>query len=318
MTMQFRKIAEQAAADGQISPAEILQLRRESWSDGVILADEAEALFAINDQLSGRNAEWAGAFVEAMVEHLISGGSPRGYVTQDQADWLVARIDRDGRIESLTELELLARLFERASWVPDSLKAYANHQIEQAVLTGSGPTRDGGQLDAGCITEAECRLLRRFIFAQGGDRPAAVSQGEAELLFRIKDATLGASNAPEWPLLFVQGVGNYLQGWSGGQTVTPDRARQLEQFMNAATPRVGRFFSRMATGGFGTAIDKVMGFGRKDTAERDFAGEARQAEQVTAIENAWLQSRFDVDGKMDELEHALLVFLADEPLGRRI
>ena len=124
MTMQFRKIAEQAAADGQISPAEILQLRRESWSDGVILADEAEALFAINDQLSGRNAEWAGAFVEAMVEHLISGGSPRGYVTQDQADWLVARIDRDGRIESLTELELLARLFERASWVPDSLKAY--------------------------------------------------------------------------------------------------------------------------------------------------------------------------------------------------
>jgi len=316
MSMQFRKIAEQAAADGLITSEEILQLRREGWSDGVIRMDEAEALFVINDQLCGHTPDWTDAFVEAIVEYLMAGGSPRGYVSQGQADWLIARIDHDGRLDSMTELEMLAKLFERATMVPDSLKAYAVHQIELAVLTGSGPTRDGGRLDPGSISEAECRLLRRFIFSQAGDRPAAVSQSEAELLFRIKDATLGAANAPEWPLLFVQGVGNYLQGWTPARTMTADRAQQLEEFMNDATPSVGRFFGRMVSSGNGNAIDRVLSFGRKGVAQRDMIGEAAKEEAVTADENAWLQSQFDADGKMDELEHSLLVFLADEPVGR--
>ena len=34
------------------------------------------------------------------------------------------------------------------------------------------------------------------------------------MLFRIKAATRGASNAPAWTQLFVQGVGNYLQGFA--------------------------------------------------------------------------------------------------------
>ena len=175
----FRELAEQAMADGSVSPEELLGLRREAWSNGIITQDEAEALFALNDGLTTRSAEWVDAFVEALTEHMIAGGNPRGYIGQAQADWLVTQIDRDGRIESLAELELIARLFEKANGAPDSLRAYALHQIEQAVLTGVGPTRDGGALEAGNVTEAECRLLRRFIFSQGGERPGAVCQSEA-------------------------------------------------------------------------------------------------------------------------------------------
>ena len=36
MTYQFRALAEQAQADGQISAEEILQLRRDGWADGRI------------------------------------------------------------------------------------------------------------------------------------------------------------------------------------------------------------------------------------------------------------------------------------------
>jgi hypothetical protein len=65
------------------------------------------------------------------------------------------------------------------------------------------------------------------IFASGGDRPAAVSQREAEMLFRLKDATLGADNAAEWQRLFVQGVGNYLQGWQGAKGLTREFVDEL-------------------------------------------------------------------------------------------
>ncbi len=314
MSLHFRELAEQAISDGGISPQELLGLRREGWGDGAIAPDEAEALFVVNNHLKVPSPEWTDAFVEALTEHLIAGGNPRGYLSQNQADWLVSQIDADGKVESMAELELLAHLFERAASVPESLKNYALHQIEQAVLTGTGPTRDGGNLAAGSVSEAECRLLRRFIFSSGGDRPGSVSQGEAEMLFRIKDATLGASNAKQWPLLFVQGVGNYLQGCSSRYAVDSSQAQQLEAFMNNATPSVGRFMGRVATSAIGGGFAKVLGFGRKGTTAPSIIDQAAEAEAVTQVENAWLQAKFNGDGKMDELEHALVVLLQDEPV----
>src|SRR6187200_2979637 len=212
MTMHFAEIARQAAAGGTITAEEILALRRAGWSDGTMSPHEAEALFALNDALAEPGAEWSDFFVEAIGEFVINGTAPRGYVSEDNAAWLIARIDRDGALQGMTELELLVRVLERGTNAPDRLKVYVLDQLERAVLTGSGPTRRGGGLDAGCVSEAEATILRRVLFAPAGDGPAAVSCAEAEMLFRLKDATLDAANDPEWKRMFVQGVANYLQG----------------------------------------------------------------------------------------------------------
>ena len=189
-------------------------------------AVQNHAIFALNDRLSTPSREWIEFFVEAIGAMLIEQSNPRGYVSPEAADWLIARIEADGQPASAAELELLVHLAERASAEPTRLKAFALAQLEAAVLTGSGPTRDGERLDPGCINAAEAKLLRRLIFASGGDGPACVSKGEAELLFRLKDATLNAANAPEWQQLFVQGVGNYLQGMAGAEA--PSAAREAE------------------------------------------------------------------------------------------
>lgn len=321
MTYQFRALAEQAQADGQISAEEILQLRRDGWADGRIEPAEAEAIFVLNDHLAERTPAWAEFFVEAIVQFVLAGGNPRGFISEDQADWLIARLDRDGRVESLAELELLATLFDKAEAVPARLKAYALAQIEQAVLTGEGPTRDGGQLGSApqgggaSITPAECRLLRRFIFAFAGDGPGGVSRAEAEMLFRIKDATLGASNAPDWPDLFVRGVANHLMAHNRFSQVTADRARSLDQFMNDSSPRLGAFFRRMGSsdlgGNFRDAAAGVLGFGRKGTA-RDLAGEVAADQRITESEDAWLQQQVDANAQLDVLDQALLKFIAEE------
>jgi hypothetical protein len=252
--MQFRALADQAAADGAITADEILSLRRAAWPDG--------------------------------------------------------RIDHDGRLDSMAELELLVRVLEKAANAPEALKTYAQVQIERAVVFGTGPTRDGGTLDAGCISTNECKLLRRLIFAAGGDGPANVSRAEAEMLFRIKDATLDADNAPDWERLFVQGVGNHLQAWHGKGQLSRERAAELEIFMNDRTSHLGHFFSRMGqvgTGALGSTTRTLLG--RKLASGAGHDAEIKEAEAVTDGETLWLSARIDADGKLDPLEKALLEFL---------
>lgn len=312
MTINFPELARQAAADGAITAEEVLALRRAAWPDGRIDQTEAEAILAINDVVAGKSAEWTDFLVEAVGEFVLNGTEPKGYVADETADWLIARLDQDGRLDSVAELELLVRVLEKALGTPDRLKDYALAQIERAVLTGEGPTRDGGTLSAGSITEAECKLLRRVIFASGGDRPSAVSQREAEMLFRLKDASLGAPNAAEWQRLFVQGVGNYLQGWTGGRPLSRDRAAQLESFMNDHSHGLGSFFGRMSQVGardIASAARDVLG-GNKPVA-RDYAGEADSEAALTSPEKAWLDGRIEADGRTDPLEEALIAFLAE-------
>ncbi len=310
MTINFPELARQAAADGAITPEEVLALRRAAWPDGRIDQTEAEAILAINEVVSAKSPEWIDFLVEAVGDYVLNGTEPKGYVADATADWLIAKLDRDGRLDSEAELELLVRVLEKALGTPDRLKDYALAQIECAVLSGEGPTRDGGHLSAGSITEAECKLLRRVIFASGGDRPAAVSQREAEMLFRLKDASLGADNAPEWQRLFVQGVGNYLQAWTGGHAITRERAAELESFMNQTSGGLGGFFSRMSRVGAGdlrAAARDLLG----GAPARGHADEADAEAALTTPEQSWLDAEIAADGQIDPLEEALLAFLAE-------
>ena len=309
MTMHFSAIASQAAADGVITPQEILALRREGWGDGQITHEEAEAIFVLDGALTERPAEWCDFLVEAIGEYVLNAWGPSGYVSDEQGAWLVAKVSADGRLDSMAELELLVRVLERAHNAPDVLKQFVLAQVERAVMSGVGPTRDGGSLDAGVVNETDCKVLRRTIFAAGGDRPAAVSRDEAEMLFRLKDATLGAGNAPAWKQLFVQGVGNYLQGYvSLSAQLSRERAAELEAFMNDAESNVGRFFGRMVK----TVPDGTFVRWSRQVSAPPHAEGVAAAESVTPHEKAWLDQAIGADGEVDEFEQALLAFLAEE------
>ena len=308
MTMHFRDLADTAAADGLISAAEILALRRECWRDGVIGPEEAEAIFRVNDRIHLQSAEWTDFFVEALGEFIVHAADPRGYVSDARAEWLLERLGHDGRLETMAELELLVRVLEKATNVPERLKACALAAIEEAVAHGTGPTRDGGALQPGRVTEAETWLLRRAIFAQAGDGPARVSKAEADMLFRLKDAALDGENAPDWQRLFVQGVGNYLTAYAGYAPLSRERAGELETFMADTTSGVGGFMARMARS------DVEGGFAQLWTRSeaRDHAALVARDAEVTTDENAWLQGRIDANNQLDAFDKALLAFLAEE------
>lgn len=309
MSMQFRDLAEQAKADGTISADEILALRREGWSDGKIDMAEAEALFVANDHLTEVTPEWAGFFVEALTEFVVNGGDPHGYVDDAKADWLASHIDHDGKLESIAELELLVRIMETAIGVPPEMRSYALEQIEQAVLHGAGPTRSGGALLSGCISPSECALLRRIIFAAGGDRPAAVSKAEAEMLFRIKNASLAGDNAPEWELLFVQGVANFLMGFAGNEPLSHERAVELETFMTSPGGGIGNFFANLARADVSSGFGSLLSLDGPSHSSHD--SEADVALAITDDESGWLHTQLKADDQLDLYEKALLAFIAE-------
>lgn len=310
MSMHFDALAGRAVADGVISAEEILALRREGWSNGTIEPDEAEALFLANDAVRNPLPEWVDFFVEALTEYALASGSPRGYISQAMADTLVARISRDGQVDSMAELELIVRLLEKAVDVPTSLKDFALRQIESTVLTGSGPTRRGGLTEDG-INAVEAGLLRRMIFAAGGDRPAAVSQAEAAMLFRLKDATLDRANAPEWKSLFVQGVANFLLA-SAQDQLPADRAVELERFMAIRGTGQGGvlgILGQMARSNVGDSFSVVR---QGQMGSPDHFGEMAKATRLDQAEADWLLDQLARKAETDEYEKALVAFIVEE------
>lgn len=315
MSMQFSELARAVATDRHVSPDEILSLRQLGWGDGLISREEAEAIFAINRQIDNPDREWIDFFVEALTEFVLNGTEPKQMCDADEANWLIAQLDADGRLETMAELELMVRVIERAHNVPEALKTYTLHQIQNAVLHGTGPTRCGGQLSADHVSTAECRLLRRVIFASGGHGPAAVSRHDAEMLFRIKDATLDKANALEWAPLFVDGVANYLKCFAlHNAQLSHGRIKELEAFIADNRASVGRFMGAMARelpharNHFG----KVFGRKKAEQAGPDYAAQAAAGEMLTCEETEWLDAMIEADGEIDPLERQLLDRIASD------
>ncbi|MDP9086417.1 MAG: hypothetical protein M3N02_06590 [Pseudomonadota bacterium] len=284
----------------KITAAEIQGLRAAVWGDSVVSPAEAAQLFDLNDRADPGDRDWTDFFVEALVEYVIARGQPRGFVTDADAAWLIAQFDRDGRLDSSAELEAIVSLFEKAGQLPPALLNYGLVQIEKAVLTGDGPTRRGDPLDSGAINKTECDLLRRMIFSAGGDTPGRVGRAEAEMLFRLKDATLGALNAPEWKTLFVQGVANHILTDRHPAQPSRETALRLDRFMDDHSVHIGAFLGQMVRGKTGS-----LGAHEPVRADPDDGG-------FSVGEKAWLDHRIDQDGKRDPLEQALLDFISAE------
>ncbi len=312
MSNMFSDLAARVSEDGVISPDELLSLRQLGWGDGEIHRGEAEAIFAINNVLTDPDNAWVDFFVEAIGEFVLNGTQPRLMCNEEEADWLIAQIDHDGKVDSMAELELIVRTVERAQNVPEKLKHYALEQLENEVLTGVGPTRKGGELSDTHVTKAECDLMRRLIFASGGVGTAAASRFDAEMLFRIKDATKADANAPEWADLFVDGLANYLKGFHFAHAqISHSRAKELHAFIADNEVNVGRFMANMAKAAPDVANNFGIVFGKKEKGA-GIAERAAEGNVVTDGENAWLQGMVDADGELDPIEKRLIARLAEE------
>ena len=318
MTIGLQDLAAGIGTVGTATPDDVLALRRAVWADGVISPEEAAVIFALNARLTEPLREWVDFFVEALSVWLVDEQEPRGYVDDLQARWVLAQIGEGGPVATPAELELLVRVMEKAVSTPEALRSFVLDQLEKSAIS------------AGCVTANEVKLLRRVLFASGGDRPAGVSKREAEMLFRIKDACLTGDNAPEWKQLFVQGVANHLQGFGGFAPVSRTREADLDAFMTTPQPNVLGFFGRMMGVGVKKPLPNLRSEHLGDDPDmfharsrdgtqfahiddellgRDLQSAARAAAVVSPQESTWLSLEANRDSQIDEFEQALFDFL---------
>lgn len=299
----------------RITAEDVQALRRSLYNDGVAEAGEVERLFAMDEAAVDHDPAWCELFVEAVTDYIVEQAEPQGYVSEANADWLIARISADGAVKTATELELLVKTLEKAKSSPERLSAFALGQVKKAVLEGEGPLARGGKLEPGRVGRDEVELMRRILYAFGGDGNVAVTRPEAEILFDINDATAGGANDPAWTELFVKAVANFLMAASGYAVPPRPEAIRREAWLDAPTGGVADIFARMAAGGLRGALNVY----RQPTLEEDWArhnmhaeAQSAAAEQVTAEEAEWLARRIGRDGNLHENEKALLRFIRDE------
>ncbi len=307
-----------------IRAADVRKLRSEVFADGVVLADEADILFELNDYCNEPCPEWSVFFIESLTDFLVHQVSPRGYISEENAGWLIRRISHDGKLESATELELLVNVIEKARSCPAALVTFALDQVGGAVLEGNSLLRRGKALTPGVIGEPEVELIRRILYGFGGDGHIAITRPEAEMLFALNDATIEEKNSPLWSDLFVKGIANYLMAHSGYEV--PPRHQALK--------REGWLEGRRGTGGFLAEMKNVKRadfssvlisglrdifdmYGRpeNETARaRNVAYEqgVGKAQIIDAHEAGWLIENLERDGKMHRNEKALLSFIREE------
>jgi len=302
-------------ARGSIKDADVLKLRRSYYDDGAITPEEADTIFALNDACPVQDPAWADCFIETITDYIVDQTQPHGYLTADNAAWLIARIGKDGRIETKTELELLINVLDKARWAPQSLARFALEQVKLSVIDGSGPLRSGKKLEPGVVTEAEVDLLRRILYSFGSDGTIAITQPEAEALFEVDEATTGADNHPAWADLFVKAIANCVMAASG--YAPPPREVALAR--DAWLDRRGDLGIDAMLAGMASGLKSLFGGYREQSdEERAIARLTQQKieivtrEAVTAVEAGWLAERIGRDGKMTPNERALLMFLKAE------
>lgn len=108
--------------DGIIDANEVAQLRKELYEDGIIDKDEADLLFELNDATSGaaNDPSWQALFVEALCDFLLKDEISPGEVDDNEAEWLIARIVKDGVFDD-NEKALIAALKVQAKKMPAKL-----------------------------------------------------------------------------------------------------------------------------------------------------------------------------------------------------
>lgn len=118
----LNKLKKSILADGIIDEQEVKQLRDVLYADGIIDKEEADFLFELNDAVSGKenHPSWKSLFVEAISSFLLDDETSPGFVDEDEAKWLLNKIQGDGKLDDI-EISLLENLKSKAKQIPNSL-----------------------------------------------------------------------------------------------------------------------------------------------------------------------------------------------------
>lgn len=274
------------------------------YADGIVSREEANAVFDLGARLDGDGEDWDPRLIEALVDHVLQGGQPLGWVSDAEAAWLTGRLLRRPQSLPVGAITLLTTLLRRAKGAPVALSRFALEAQCARVKA------------AGRIGEDDVERLRALIFAASGEGAVWVSRQEAGALFALNDALAEARNAPAWNDFFARAIANHLLALAH-----PDPDREAEALKREAWLAERASLSGVLSGlagAFGPGwFERVTYSPERARAAQAAAVEAARTEarRLDRFEAAWLRERLGWDRTISPAERALITFLQKEVPG---
>lgn len=102
-------------ADGKVDFEEVVSLREAIYADGKVSEEEADAIFEINDAVSGNDncPEWTELVIEVISDFVLNDEETPGVISEEEGAYLVKKIQGDGQVDDV-ERALLIHLDEEA------------------------------------------------------------------------------------------------------------------------------------------------------------------------------------------------------------
>lgn len=309
MSFNLGALADKIQKTGQIERDDAQNIARMIYQDGIVSREEAERLFEINNKLSGHDPDWDLQFIETIKDYLVTIEAPEGWVTEEEAKWLIEQISKDGQVRLGCELDLMVEVLCKAEGAPVSLSRYALRCVSDHIR------REGR-----ARTE-NIERLRHLLYAASGEGQAWVSRFEATELFRLNDEIANAKNDPSWNDLFARAIGNHLLASAHPNPVDEAEALRREIWVKDTSSSTAGMFSRIITesfdGGLNGWFQKLTFSEERAMAARRAVVEAarREGEIVSGEESAWFLQRLGWDNSISPAEKALIEFLKREAPG---
>ncbi len=299
-----------------VGPVDAAALRRSIYDKGAANRTDLAGLIGLGPQ-AGDDPEFIALIAEVARDVMALDADPSGYMSEDDADWLTARLGDGGGLTCRAEFEVLKSVLGHCVSVPPSLVVFALREVERAILTGRRGPLGGVEHEPGLVTAEDVQALRAVCFAPTAGAPCHVDRGAAEALFDIAHATATARNDPGFAEFFAQAVGNYLLG--AAFVAVPSRAETLAQERDLDR-RIGFGAFLAALAGGLTAANAAQGRKSVDQLaeeryyEENAETEARldAASKIDAGEAKWVLAHLTRGGDLSEAEKRLIAFLRDE------
>ena len=174
MSEKLQQLKTAILADGVIDAEEVITIKNAVYEDGKIDREEADFMFELNDAVSGKENHytWKDLFVKVISDHLLKDDTSNGSVDDEEADYIIGKIQGDGKIDEI-EQALLLKIIEKATGTCDKFQEFVLLSFKNLIL------------EDGVIDAAEVKIIKSIIYGAGGAGGAKVDVKEAEWLFEF-------------------------------------------------------------------------------------------------------------------------------------
>ena len=286
----LRKASSSKVLDDQI----FADLRKEILNDGHVSITEADMIFEIDTNIAVKPEGWNNFFVSVITDFLIRQTLPVGFVDPIHATWLMERIDQDHNLSQETEEALLLNVLRLAEDTPENLEKYALGKIRDKIISRAS----AGNLN---VTADDVALLRRVLYASGGQGGFRISKSEARFLFDLDEISQNQDNDPAWQKLFVGAIANHVMTCGGPPPPDREEYRKAQEYLHSK--KTVRW----------NIIDSFKAWTSQEQQESfTDAGKIASSEVIDMAEAKWLIDHLNRDGQTSQNEVALLRFIKAE------